>query len=171
MKELIFLTGANGFLGTQIAIRIIKKYDHNIIVLIRGKNKEDAVNRLYRAWWEFPELLDEIGKRINVLNGDITQILLGLEKEEYDALVENITYIIHTAADWSLKSTLEKLQKINVLGTQNVLKLAQLAHEDHGLKRFSHISTAYVAGGKMGTVSEDSLTSEYGFLSDYEKTK
>ncbi|MGZ7108336.1 MAG: AMP-binding protein, partial [Methanobacterium sp.] len=171
MKELIFLTGANGFLGTQIAIRIIKKYDHNIIVLIRGKNKEDAVNRLYRAWWEFPELLDEIGKRINVLNGDITQILLGLEKEEYDALVENITYVIHTAADWSLKSTLEKLQKINVLGTQNVLKLAQLAHEDHGLKRFSHISTAYVAGGKMGTVSEDSLTSEYGFLSDYEKTK
>ncbi|MEN6291164.1 MAG: AMP-binding protein, partial [Methanobacterium sp.] len=29
----------------------------------------------------------------------------------------------------------------------------------------------YVAGGKKGVVSEDSLTSKYGFLSDYEKTK
>ncbi len=86
-------------------------------------------------------------------------------------LVQTVTHIIHTAADWRLKASLEELQKTNVQGTQNVLKLAQSAHKDHGLKRFSHISTAYVAGGKMGTVSEDSLTSKYGFLSNYEKTK
>ena len=52
-----------------------------------------------------------------------------------------------------------------------MLELAQQAHENHGLERFSHISTAYVAGGKRGVVSENSLTSEYGFLSNYEKTK
>jgi long-chain acyl-CoA synthetase len=171
MRGSILLTGANGFLGTQIALRIIKQYDHKIIALIRGKNKEDAVNRLGRAWWEFPELLEEIGNRIYVLNGDISKKELGMEKGEYKTLVQTLTHVIHTAADWSLKSSLEKLQKINVQGTQNVLKLAQLANKDHGLERFSHISTAYVAGGKMGTVCEDSLTSEYGFLSDYEKTK
>lgn len=171
MSGSILLTGANGFLGTQIALRLLKHYDHKIIALIRGKNKDDTVNRLYRAWWEFPELRDEIGNRINVVNGDISKNELGLEKEEYKKLVQAVTHVIHTAADWSLKSSLEKLQKINVQGTQNVLKLADLAHDDHGLERFSHISTAYVAGGKMGTVSEDSLTSEYGFLSNYEKTK
>lgn len=171
MRGSIFLTGANGFLGTQIALRIIKQYDHKIIALIRGKNEEDTVNRLFRAWWEFPELLEEIGNRIYVLNGDISKKELGMEKEEYKTLVQTVTHVIHTAADWSLKSSLEKLQEINVQGTQNVLKLAQLANKDHGLERFSHISTAYVAGGKMGTVCEDSLTSEYGFLSDYEKTK
>ncbi len=171
MKELIVLTGANGFLGTQIAQRLIKNYDHKIVVLVRGRSNEDAVNRLCRAWWEFPDLLTEIDKRIQVLRGDITQNQLGLEKEDYNSLSESITHIIHTAADWSLKSSLEELEKINVLGTKNVLKLAKYAHKDHKLKRFSHISTAYVAGGKRGTVSEDSLSSEQGFLSDYEKTK
>lgn len=171
MSGCILLTGANGFLGTQIAIRLLKRSNDKIIVLIRGKNNKDAVNRLCRAWWEFPELLEEIDNRIHVVNGDISKNKLGIEKEEYTKLVQAVTNVIHTAADWSLKSTLEKLQKTNVQGTQNVLKLADLAHKDHGLDRFSHISTAYVAGGKMGTVSENSLTSEFGFLSDYEKTK
>ncbi len=171
MNRVILLTGANGFLGTQVALRLLRHHDCKIITLIRGKNKEDAISRLFRAWWEFPELSKEINNRISVLNGDITENELGIEKNEYGELIQTVTHVIHTAADWKLKSSFEELQRINVLGTQNVLKLSQLAHENHGLGRFSHVSTAYVAGGKMGTVSEDSLTSEYGFLSDYEKTK
>ncbi|WP_414470268.1 AMP-binding protein [Methanobacterium sp. ACI-7] len=171
MSKFIFLTGANGFLGTQIALRLLKQDDYKIIVLVRGKNNEDAVNRLCRAWWEFPELIEELDNRINVLSGDIIQDNLGLSEDEYNELVQTITHVIHSAADWSLKSSIEQLQKINVQGTQNVLKLAQLAHEDHGLERFSQVSTAYVAGGKRGIVSEGDLTSEYGFLSNYERTK
>ena len=171
MNKTIFLTGANGFLGTKIASNIIKHHDHDIIAIIRSNNSEDAVNRLYRAWWEFPELLEEICGRVHVVTGDITQNNLGMETEEYEKLIQIVTHVIHTAADWRLKASLEELQKTNVQGTQNVLKMAQLVHKDHGLERFSHISTAYVAGGRMGAVSEDSLTSEYGFLSDYEKTK
>lgn len=171
MTGSILLTGANGFLGTQIAKRLLKHNDHKIIVLIRGKSKEYAVNRLYRAWWEFPALLEEINSRVQVLNGDITKKDLGLEEDEYNSLIQNVTHVIHTAADWRLKASLKELRKTNLQGTQNVLKMAEYAHEDHGLERFSHISTAYVAGGRMGSVSEDSLTSEYGFLSDYEKTK
>lgn len=171
MNNVILLTGANGFLGTQAALKIIENSDCDVVALVRGKNELDAQNRLNRAWWEFPVLLDEIGNRIQVLNGDITQKNLALEEMEYEALFKKTTHIIHTAADWKLNSSLEELEKVNVQGTQNVLKLAGSAHENHGLKRFSHISTAYVAGGKKGTVSEDSLTSEHGFLSDYEKTK
>ncbi len=171
MNKYILLTGANGFLGTQITLKILKHHDIDIIALVRGKNKKDAVNRLCRAWWEIPELLDEISNRIHVVNGDISKNELGLENSDYNKLVKTVTHVIHAAADWRLKATLEELQKTNVKGTQNILKLAHLAHKDHGLERFSHISTAYVAGGKMGAVSEDSLTSKYGFLSDYEKTK
>lgn len=171
MNKIILLTGANGFLGTQITSRLLKQYNHKIIVLMRGESKEDAVNRLYRGWWEFPELLEEIGGRIPVLNGDISKSNLGLKKDEYEKLVQNITHIIHTAADWRLKSSHKELQKTNVQGTQNLLELAQLAHEDHGLERFSHLSTAYVAGAKMGIISENNLTSKHGFLNNYEKTK
>lgn len=171
MNKIVLLTGANGFLGTQIALRLIRSYNYEVVALVRGKTEQHAVNRLFKAWWEFPELLDEINNRIRVLNGDITQAELGISEQEYAWLIENVTHVIHTAADWKLKSSLEELQKINVQGTQNILKLAQLVHEDHGLERFSHVSTAYVAGRKKGVVPEDSLTSKYGFLSDYEKTK
>jgi long-chain acyl-CoA synthetase len=44
-------------------------------------------------------------------------------------------------------------------------------HKNHGIIRFSHISTAYVAGGQKGHVSEDLLTDAYGFLSNYERSK
>jgi long-chain acyl-CoA synthetase len=171
MNKVVLLTGANGFLGTQVALRLLRSYNYKIIALIRGNDEQHAANRLSRAWWEFPELLDELGNRIQVLNGDIARNELGIEKHEYENLIQTVTHIIHTAADWKLKSSIEELQKINVHGTENMLKLAQLVHEDHGLERFSHVSTAYVAGGKKGVVSEDSLTSKYGFLSDYEKTK
>ena len=47
--------------------------------------------------------------------------------------------------------------------------LRKKANVDHGLERFSHISTAYVAGGRTGEVPEDALTDEYGFFTAYEQ--
>ncbi len=52
-----------------------------------------------------------------------------------------------------------------------MLELAQAAHADHGLARYSHVSTAYVAGGRSGVVPEDALTGEYGFSCAYEFSK
>ncbi len=60
LKNVVFLTGATGFLGTQIALRLIKKQNVNIAVLIRGKDYDTAYRHLSRAWWEWPELMEEI---------------------------------------------------------------------------------------------------------------
>lgn len=167
----VLITGATGFLGTQIVRILLDQTDHDIRVLVRGADDDEVLLRLSRAWWEWPELLDAIGERIHIVRGDITETELGMESAEYQDLAVTITHIIHTAADWRLNASLEELEKTNVQGTLNVLKLAHLAHENHNLIRFSHISTAYVAGRCEGIVSEDSLTDRYGFLSDYEKTK
>ena len=78
-----------------------------------------------------------------------------------------VTHIIHTAADWRLLP-IEELRKTNVQGTANVIEFAkQTTH----LERLSHISTAYVAGGATGTVSEEQLTDQYGFFTNYEQSK
>jgi long-chain acyl-CoA synthetase len=58
MSKVVLLTGANGFLGTQVVLRLLRSYNYKIIALVRGKDKQHAVNRLFRAWWEFTELLD-----------------------------------------------------------------------------------------------------------------
>lgn len=167
----VLITGATGFLGTQIIQRLLNETQHKIIVLVRGYDGDTALRRLKRAWWEFPELINAIDKRIYLLKGDISQKQLGLHDGEYENLVRSVTHIIHTAADLRLNAPLEDLRKTNREGTSNVLELAGTIHEDHVLKRFSHVSTAYVAGGRKGVIDEDSLTDEAGFLSNYEKSK
>ena len=183
LKNVVFLTGATGFLGTQIAKRLIKKNEVDIAVLIRGKDYDDAYRHLSRAWWECPELMKEIQglKKINADNtheskiylvkGDISEERLGLDPDEYNFLLHNVTHIIHTAADLRLNIPLNDLRKVNVQGTLNLLEFALDINKDHKIERFSHLSTAYVAGGQTDLISEDVITDEYGFLSNYEISK
>lgn len=167
----VLITGATGFLGTQIVRFLLDQSEYDIMVLIRGIDDDNALIRLSRAWWEWPDLLKAVGERIHIVRGDITENELGMESADYQNLAGIITHIIHTAANWSLRASLNELEKTNVQGSLNLLKLAHLAYKNHNLRRFSHISTAYVAGRCEGVISEDSLTDRYGFLSDYEKTK
>lgn len=167
----VLITGATGFLGTQVIYRLLKETNSQIMVLVRGKDKETALHRLKRAWWEFPELINAIDKRIYLLKGDITRDHLALQDDEYENLIHSLTHIIHTAADLRLNAPLEELRKTNKEGTSNILELANKVHIDHGLDRFSHVSTAYVAGGRKGLIMEDSLSDESGFLSNYEISK
>ena len=183
LKNIVFLTGATGFLGTQIVRRLIKNEDICVIVLVRGKNFEDAHRHLHRAWWEWPDLMEEIVEqkkiktrdlnenKIYILNGDVSKVGLGLENDEYNFLVDNLTHVIHAAADIRLNVSIDDLRKINVTGTKNLVKLALDVHKNHGIRRFSHLSTAYVAGGQDGLISENTLSDEYGFLSNYEQSK
>jgi long-chain acyl-CoA synthetase len=171
MPRIIFLTGATGFLGTQIMRELLKDDDNYIATLVRAKSNQEASERAARAWWDWPELRRHTGVRIKVLCGDILEPQLGLKPNEYRELVHTTTHIIHTAADLRLDAPIGELRKTNVGGTANIINLARLAHADHGLTRFSHVSTAYVAGAKRGDIDESSLSPECGFSSNYELSK
>jgi len=171
MSKVIFLTGATGFLGAQVARRLIAEADGTIIALVRGHDGAEARRRLQRAWWSWPELADAIGGRVEVLCGDVSAPQLGLNAATYQSLVRRVTHIIHTAAEVRVDRSLAELRRVNVQGTANVLDLARAASRDHGLARFAHISTAYVAGGRRGEVPEDALSAAYGFATAYERTK
>ncbi|UCE74044.1 MAG: SDR family oxidoreductase, partial [Methanomassiliicoccales archaeon] len=171
MSNTILLTGANGFLGTHIALRLLKNPDNKIVALVRAQDDEAAARKLSRAWWDWPELASAIGNRVEARKGDITLASLGLSRERYYDLEKRITHIIHTAADMRLDGPIKELRNTNVQGTANVLKFAKHVHKKHGLTRYSHVSTAYVAGARKGAVPEDSLSDEYGFSSPYELSK
>ena len=171
MKVMVFLTGATGFLGGQTARRLLAIEDLHLVVLVRGKDREEAAARLARGWWSWPELAGAIGSRVEVLAGDVTVERLGLSPEAYEDLVSRVTHVIHSAADLRLDGPLEELREINVQGTARVLDLARAAHHHHGLERFAHVSTAYVAGKRTGEVAEEALSDEHGFSNTYEQTK
>jgi len=170
LRQIVLLTGANGFVGTQIARRLLRNKEVTLLALIRAADAEEGSRRLARDWWDWPELVDAIGTKVKVVCGDISFPHLQMKEADYAALVESVTHIIHTAADWRLVS-LDEISKTNVQGTANVLEFAKEANKHHHIERFSHISTAYVAGGRTGTVSETDLTDEYGFFTNYEHSK
>lgn len=167
----VFLTGSTGFIGSQVVRCLLKQTDLKINVLVRAESQEQAVLRLKRSWWEQPELCKEIGNRINVLMGDLTKSLFGLDLDSYKHLIQSTSYIIHCAANTTPNLSIDELRQINVNGTANIVAFAKEVHSDHGLSRLSYVSTAYVAGKRNGAIHENELTDSYGFSSIYEKTK
>ncbi len=170
MKKTVLLTGATGFIGTQIARFLIEDDQVTILALTRADSTQDARRRVERNWWDWPELIQALGSRIEVVCGDTCLPQLGLTEANLRNAVDRVTHIIHTAADWRFLP-LEELRKTNVEGTANVLELAKKINKHSPIERFSHISTAYVAGARTGTVPEDALTDEFGFFTDYERSK
>jgi long-chain acyl-CoA synthetase len=171
MSDVVLLTGATGFIGTQVALELLKRPDVKITALVRAGNVAEAEQKARRQWWDWPALSVEIGKRISVVAGDVSSERLGIPGEKYQELVKTLTHVVHAAAEVRLDVPAERLRLTNVQGTANVLELARAVHQDHGLSRFSHLSTAYVAGRRTGDVPEAELSDSFGFSSDYERSK
>lgn len=170
LTDAIFLTGGTGFLGTQILQEILNSTDNYVFVLIKAGSEDLALKRLSNLYWDIPELREEVGKRIIPVLGEITQKGLGITREVYSVLIKIVGYIIHSEDLASNTESKEELWKVNVTGTRNVLEFAREVSMNHKISRFSHVSTAYVAGKRKGEVFEDELIN-FGFSSLYEESK
>src|SRR5512135_123218 len=119
----VMLTGASGFLGAQIARRLLACTDYTVYALIRADDSASAAQRLSRTWWDWPELAQAIGNRVQVLAGDVTQPCLGLDEGAYTGLVQEATHVIHAAADLRVNAPIAELRRTNLEGTEHVLEL------------------------------------------------
>jgi nucleoside-diphosphate-sugar epimerase len=75
--------------------------------------------------------------------------------------------IIHAAADIRFGIPLMESRRVNVLGTENLLRFAA---DCPRLERFAHISTVYVCGGKRGEIREEAVQPG-PFFNSYQQTK
>ena len=76
----VFVTGATGFLGTEVVSSLLRSTDEIIYVLVRAEDEEAATHRLKSFWYEKKDLYSRIGSRIHPLAGDFTQPNLGLSR-------------------------------------------------------------------------------------------
>lgn len=152
-----FLTGGTGYLGSYLAAGLLAKGE-GLNLLVRAESRDDAWRRLWKSLqlhMDFDAFDDHRRNRIEVFPGDLSQPGLGMPAHERARLVETTDSVIHCAA--SLNRTSERLcASVNLKGTLASIRLARDADDDHGLRRFSQVSTVSVAGERMhGTVGED----------------
>jgi thioester reductase-like protein len=154
----IFLTGATGYIGSYLAGGLLEQHGESLNLLVRAENSEEAQRRLWRSLqlhFDFPAFCEHLSARMHIFCGDLTSPRLGLNDQQYDLLVSSTDSVLHCAASLNRKSEKSCLN-VNLRGTLEVIQLARRAHEAHGLRRFSEVSTVAVAGRRNNElVSED----------------
>lgn len=159
----IFLTGSTGYIGAHIASNLLGESAERLHLLIRGQDAADARARLWRSLqlhMDFPRFEDFLASRIRIFLGDITLPLFGLSQGEYAELAHGTESVIHCAASLNRKSEKSCLN-VNLRGTLEVVQLAMRARDQHGLRRFSHVSTVAVAGQRSDEVVEEDASIDW----------
>lgn len=166
LPSALLLTGATGFLGAFLLFELLQQTTADIYCLVReaklsalaeSPNIESSKNKLQSSLESYLLWQESFSHRIIPVIGDLSQPLLGLSQEQFHFLASKIDAIYHNGAWVHHTSSYSTLKAANVLGTQEILRLASLIK----LKPVHFISTTSVfsgsssAGGKLR--EQDSL--------------
>jgi len=169
----VLLTGATGFVGMELLVRVLEQTDRDVVALVRAADDDGArvrIDELLKLLIE-PARRNAYRSRVRGVAADLEQPGLGISATARATLVASIGCVVHCAASVSFTLELEDARRINVEGTREILRLASEAREHGTLERFVHVSTAYVAGERRGRVREREGDLGQGFRNTYERTK
>jgi thioester reductase-like protein len=162
------LTGATGLLGRYLVKDLIEA-SVPVAVLVRPTRKATAQHRVenFMCYWD-KQLRRSLPRPV-VLEGDITEPDLGLDARGMRWVAENCDVMLHNAASLSFESTgpTSEPWRSNVEGVRHVLELCRNAR----IRRFHHVSTAYVCGLRQGRILESELDVGQTMSNDYEQSK
>jgi thioester reductase-like protein len=165
----IFLTGSTGYIGAHIASNLLADHGEPLNLLVRARAPQEARERLWRAFqlhMDFAQFDAHMRSRVHLFLGDLTGPRFGLEDDDYAQLVRTTDSVIHCAASLNRRSEKSCLN-VNLRGTLEVVQLAMRARDNHGLRRFSHVSTVAVAGHRANEVVEEDSAIDWN-RSDYD---
>ncbi|WP_017304217.1 amino acid adenylation domain-containing protein [Spirulina subsalsa] len=120
----IFLTGATGFIGAFILAELLKQTEADIYCLVRALNFTEGLHKLENNLQRCQLWQPEFSRRIVPILGDLSQPYLGLSSQQFSSLAAQVDVIYHGGAWVNLVYSYEMLRATNVLGTQEVLRLA-----------------------------------------------
>jgi long-chain acyl-CoA synthetase len=168
----VLISGATGFLGMELVARLLEDGDRRVWVLVRASGQEEAETRVRFTLGKLVADADACVDRVVPVAGDLTQPGLGLDPRRRAELAEHVDEVIHAAATVSFGLPLAEARSVNLEGTRRMLELAtQISARGSGLRRFAHISTAYVAGTHRGVFGDADLERGQGFHNSYERSK
>jgi amino acid adenylation domain-containing protein/thioester reductase-like protein len=136
--ETILLTGGTGFLGAHLLKALIESGAKQLYCLVRVEKEEifrDTLAGYFGENW-----VEEALVKITCITGDIVRKNLGMKKNDYELLLNQVDTIYHTAAD--VRHYTDEKQSIatNLGGTENIIEFAKKASAS-----LHHISTTSIA--------------------------
>jgi long-chain acyl-CoA synthetase len=166
----ILLTGA-GTIGREVLLAFLRATSANVTLLMRDRGRHAAAERAERLFSDLCLQPEEMA-RVEVLRGDVTERGFGFDEATQARLANSLDLIIHTAATTALTADRELCEAVNRSGTAHSLIFAERCFSGGKLKRFVHLSTAFIAGGGgQGQACEDELPSAPTHLNHYEWSK
>jgi nucleoside-diphosphate-sugar epimerase len=160
-----FITGATGFLGSHIAVELLKK-GYRVMLLVRPGQERSAIDRV-RSLFKWFGINDDKKLNYTVIEGRIDKPRFGLSHEHFQELKKNIDEFFHCAASTDFKEkNREQAERINVNSLSYVFDFL----DNSSCHFFHHISTAYIAG-KNRINCQEKIIEQNHFMNVYEETK
>ncbi len=120
----ILLTGATGFLGAFLLDRLLESTTANIYCLVRCSSLKVGTQKLQLNLERYGLTTAAQNPRAIVFPGDLAEPRFGLTESEFEQLAGQIDLIYHNGAYVNLVYPYAAMRAINVLGTQEILRLA-----------------------------------------------
>lgn len=138
----VLLTGATGFVGEALLHLLLTEVPGvHVSLLVRGKGSTTAESRVDRLL-DKPIFEGVDRSRVRVVAGDLSDV---------PPLPDDLDAVVHCAGDVSFDPPVDEGFRTNVQGTRDLLARVREAGAD---VHYVHISTAYVAGRRRGSIPE-----------------
>ena len=148
-----FVTGATGFVGSGLVLKLVQQSEDKVYCLVRPKRDISAEDRLFNLLetlvdaYNLPVALTQKAKKqIIVIEGD-----LDIQKNQLPSSLHVVDYLWHIAASLNYEDRhKEEIFGTNIEGTKSIIALAQ----ELKVNCFHYFSTAYVVGKNNGKILE-----------------
>ncbi|MGK5555178.1 amino acid adenylation domain-containing protein [Actinomadura kijaniata] len=159
--QTLLLTGATGFIGAHVLAELLTNSGAALICLVRCSDPPQGARRLTEVLEQYRltsalQMLPAALKtgRVEVVPGDLGGELLGLPRERFDAIASTVSGVVNAAGAVNLLSGYLDHRPANVLGVQELIRLAAGGARVHTL---STLSIFPPAGPGAPRVTEDQV--------------
>lgn len=152
----VLMTGVTGFVGEALLHLVLTEVpDLRVSVLVRPKGSTTGADRTAKLLEKpvFAGVVEAAGgvealmaARVGVVEGDLADV---------PPLPTDLDAVVHCAGDVSFDPPVDEGFTSNVIGTRDLLARIDEARAESGADiHYVHISTAYVAGRRRGSIPE-----------------
>jgi len=160
----IFFIGGTGFVGKVTLSMLLNNFPNvgKVYATVRARDARESEIRFWTSIVTSPTFdplrekygdgfEDFIREKVVPVNGDVGNEYLGMSETEAQTIMADCDVIINGAGNVTFNPPLESALRTNVVGSNNILKLARM------MKRptLVHVSTCFVAGKRSGAIWEN----------------